>query len=558
MVLLCADATIHCVGVSWNHEMPMFVDCENSATEVTRLPRIQSGSGERLTPWSVLRVSVAAVVFCLAGGWAVADEGDTPGLEVNPFTFADLIRFAHDCASRPFEPAPAPSVPEADKLTYVEYRGIDCRADRAIWRSASTPFDLQLYHCGYLFPQPVAISTLDGEAVKPIPFSENMFTYATNEIARKARASPGFAGLRIHAPDKTGKSHEILSFLGASYFRGAPLDGSFGTSARGLAVNTGLPEPEEFPAFRAFWIAPPPPEGTTVRLYALLNGPSVAGAYQFDCRLSDETSVAVEAHLFFRNAVKRIGFAPLTSEFFYGEILPPREPDPKGRPEVHDCDGLLLAAGNGEWTWRPLSNPTGIQLDSYAIDSPRGFGLLQRDRDARHYGDKETSPELRSNVWVEPVEGFGSGAVELYRFPTPGEWEDNISAFWAPSQIPKRGQEYRVRYVLHFTLDEPAQHRGGIVSKTVRKVAGADSVHYVVEFAGIRLSSDRPASEIEGVVTANDGRIANVRVTSTHDGSVLQLSFDVNRSTGASVTLRAFLRSGADALSETWTDTWEA
>src|SRR3546814_15026056 len=56
-----------------------------------------------------------------------------------------------------------------------------------------------------------------------------------------------------------------------------------------------------------------------------------------------------------------------------------------GRPEVHDPDGLALWTGAGERLWRPLNNPEHVTASAFIDDSPRGFGLLQRDRAFEHY-----------------------------------------------------------------------------------------------------------------------------------------------------------------------------
>lgn len=55
------------------------------------------------------------------------------------------------------------------------------------------------------------------------------------------------------------KNDEIVSMLGASYFRVLGAGQVYGLSARGLAIDTALPSGEEFPRFREFWIERPKP-----------------------------------------------------------------------------------------------------------------------------------------------------------------------------------------------------------------------------------------------------------------------------------------------------------
>ena len=52
------------------------------------------------------------------------------------------------------------------------------------------------------------------------------------------------------------------------------------------------------------------------------------------------------------------------------------------RPAVHDSDGLLVVNGAGEHLWRKLANPKTLQVSSFVDQNPRGFGLMQRKRDA--------------------------------------------------------------------------------------------------------------------------------------------------------------------------------
>ena len=73
-----------------------------------------------------------------------------------------------------------------------------------------------------------------------------------------------------------------MTFLGASYFRAVARDTRFGISARGLALETGLGKPEEFPAFTHFWVLRPSNPLDPLQICALLDSPSVAGAYRFD------------------------------------------------------------------------------------------------------------------------------------------------------------------------------------------------------------------------------------------------------------------------------------
>ena len=62
--------------------------------------------------------------------------------------------------------------------------------------------------------------------------------------------------------------------------------------------------------------------------------------------------------------------------------------------------------------------------------SPKGYGLMQRDREFDHYLDVEAHYHQRPSLWVEPIGKWGKGAVELVEIPTDSETNDNVVAYW--------------------------------------------------------------------------------------------------------------------------------
>ena len=174
----------------------------------------------------------------------------------------------------------------------------------------------------------------------------------------QSSSASSYAGFRLKYPlHRPGTFDEVAVFLGASYFRMVGRGQRFGLSARGLALNAGL-EHEEFPEFREFWIGKPEPETDTVTIYALLDGPSVAGAYQFQIHPGGATTAEVKAALFFRQAAEQVGIAPLTSMFWFGENTLNRPPDAFQRVRGRFSPGLrTAAAGPG------LCQPSGPRSD---------------------------------------------------------------------------------------------------------------------------------------------------------------------------------------------------
>ena len=139
-------------------------------------------------------------------------------------------------------------------------------------------------------------------------------------------------------------------------------------SARGVALDVGGSRPEEFPDFVAHWITAAATEDEPMVVHSLLDGPSLAGAFRFAIRRTTGTVMEIEKHLFVRQDIERLGIAPLTAMFWFGEYGRERQAD--GRPEVHDSDGLVIWNGAGERIFRPLNNPRRIVQTSYLDNGP--------------------------------------------------------------------------------------------------------------------------------------------------------------------------------------------
>ena len=282
-----------------------------------------------------------------------------------PFDFDSVADRAKKLAAEPFR-AP-PSIPEfLTRLSYDEYRDIRFDTKRSLWRERGN-FQVQFIHPGLYYNYAVGINVVENE-VRKLDFSPSLFTYGRNKFGDKIPADLGFAGFRIAFPlHRKGEFNHVMVFAGASYFRAVSKGEVFGLSARGVAIDTGLPSGEEFPFFKEFWLERPAPSAHEMKLHALLDSPSLTGAYSFTIQPGERTIVNVRARLFFRKPVKELGIAPLTSMFFFGEEKP--RPPQDWRPEVHDSDGLLMHSGTGEWLWRPLGNPEKLRISYFEFDT---------------------------------------------------------------------------------------------------------------------------------------------------------------------------------------------
>ena len=370
------------------------------------------------------------------------------------FELEDVARRARQLAQEPFHD-PRGQVPDwLLKLTYDQWRDIRFRDDHALWRDRRSAFRVQFFHPGLYYDRTVTVNVVRADGVHPVPFSPSWFDYGKNDFASKVPQGLGYAGFRVHYPIKTRNYYdEVIVFLGASYFRAVGNEQVFGLSARGLAVDTAESRGEEFPWFREFWLVTPRAGAKELTIFALLDSPSLTGGYRFVVAPGEQTVVNVESRLFLRKEVRKLGIAPLNSMFFHGENSVRTFTD--FRPETHDSDGVLMNFATGEWLWRPLDNPRTLHVSAFQAENPKGFGLLQRDRDFEHYQDLETHAERRPSVWVAPREGWGAGRIEVVEIPTNSDTNDNIVVYWVPDKTPKPGEPFPFSYALSWY--EPAE-----------------------------------------------------------------------------------------------------
>ncbi|WP_298951347.1 glucan biosynthesis protein G [uncultured Methylobacterium sp.] len=496
---------------------------------------------------------------------AVPPGGPNP----NPFRFDEVVRRARDLAGAPFD-AGSPTLPAPlAGLDYDAWRDIRFRPDKALLGDRDGPFRLQLFHLGFLYTRPVVVNVVRDGVPTPVPFQTSLFDYGRTRITAPLPVNLGFAGFRLHtALNKPGVLDELISFLGASYFRFLGRDQLYGLSARGLAVNVeGEGGPEEFPVFREFWIELPPKDADRAVIYGLLDGPSCAGAFQFLVYPGTETVVDVRMSLHPRRELAAVGIAPLTSMYYIGEN--DRHHSDDYRPELHDSDGLLMQSGGGEWLWRPLRNPRERWISSFQDRDPKGFGLMQRDRVFEDYQDLEAFYHRRPGYWVETQGAWGEGEVRLVELPTGNETHDNVVAYWRPRQPYPPGAAVELSYKLRAIGATEGLHPGARVVNTyvARPVAsgGAEKAdptvrRFLVDFSGGDLAYwlDDPKA-VEIVPSTTQGTITATSLVPNLHVKGFRAAIDVKLDKpGQSTDLRAFLRVGKRTLSETWTYPWTA
>lgn len=469
--------------------------------------------------------------------------------QANEF-FDKLIDRARHSATQAY--AKEAPVPDTAKLGYDAYRGIRFRPDSILWRDSGS-FHVEFFPTGFLYQTPVKMyvirrgpsGTPDGAvALSPSP---EMFDFGT----AKPPAKVGFAGFKVTHPLNGQAFDEILSFLGASYYRPIGKGQAYGTSARGLAVDTAQPRSEEFPEFREFWLVEPAPGDTSMTLYALLESPGASGAYAFTVTPGARTTVDVDARLFMRHGVSMLGIAPLTSMFLSGKSGPWRD---DFRPEVHDSDGLALWTGEGERIWRPLGNPGALQVSSFVDNNPRGFGLQQRERRFDRYQDAVAKYEARPGLWVEPRGDWGEGEVRLVEIPTPSEYHDNIVAFWVSRWPVEKGAALECRYRLSALSDEATLFpEARVVATRQAPVDGNTKARrLVIEFEGDTLTELPEQRLVESNVEVNGGKLVRAEIDRVPGSTNRRLFIDVEPESRRAAEIRAYLTVDGKRVSETF------
>lgn len=484
-----------------------------------------------------------------------------------PFDLAWLKGQAHYLASNAFAPSKDVLPPVMKNLTYDQYQSIRFRTDHSLWGDAGTAFRLQFFQAGRTFGDAVRIyEVIDGQA-REIVYDPAMFDWHESGIDPSVmKDHAGFAGFRVQFV--TDWKADVAAFLGASYFRAVGGDTrQYGLSARALAVDTAFNRPEEFPRFTAFWFERPAKDSGTLTIYALLDSPSIAGAVRFQITPGGTLLIDVDSAYYPRKPIERLGIAALTSMYFYGEN--DRRAANDWRPEIHDSDGVSMWTGPGEWIWRPLTNPPQLHLNSYFDDNPRGFGLMQRDREWDHYQDDGVYYDRRPSLWIQPkpgpTGGWGKGSVQLVEIPTVDETFDNIVAFWNPLEKPKPGQEMLFSYRQYWGTKMPYASplaqciatRTGI-GGTVGTKRQYYSFHFAVDFSGGELGALARDAQVDAVITASRGEMEHVTAHYVHEISGYRALFDIKPTddTTQPIDLRLFLRVEGRPLTETWIYQW--
>ena len=509
-----------------------------------------------------LQGSATAAAVAGAGallpGWAAPRHRGLKRLGASePFDYARLKGLARTRAAAPYKPSPEQLPAAVARLDWDHWEAIRYRGDHDLWADEGLRYRIGFAHLGFRVLKPVRMYEVENGRAHEIAYDAAMWDYSRAGIRPgELPANLGFGGFKVFY--HTDWAHDCTVFQGASYFRAVDGDLQYGMSQRGLALDTGMTRPEEFPDFVAFYLERPEKSSNVLTVYGLLDSPSIAGAYRFLIDVGDTQVMDVDAALYPRTAIERIGIAPGTSMFFVGKNQKNISED--WRPEIHDSDGLQIWTGRGEWIWRPLINPKVVRVNSFLDDNPRGFGLMQRERNFIDYQDDGVFYEKRPSVWVEPKSGWGKGAVMLVEIPTQDETADNVVAFWNPADRPRGGEELLLAYRLYWCRECPFQSALATTGATRTGIGGVIgqprkyfSWRFVLDFFGGDLPLITDTDRVEAVITASRGRVEIVSARPLRPLNGWRAMFDLVPDTSTEpIDLRLYLAYDGQPLTETW------
>ena len=166
---------------------------------------------------------------------------------------------------------------------------------------------------GFYFQDKIEVNLVSGDVAQPIAFSTDYFAfhpdyfpYPDGRAPAGLAADMGFSGIRFRTQiNRPGVFDEVAVFQGASYFRAVAHDSSTDSPP---AVSPSAP-----PARAARSSRSSPPSGSTsrspatafMRLSALLDSDSVAGAFGFAMEPGHETVMHIRSVLFPRRPIAR-------------------------------------------------------------------------------------------------------------------------------------------------------------------------------------------------------------------------------------------------------------
>lgn len=480
--------------------------------------------------------------------------------------FDRVVALAKQLSTQPYKDDKLKMVGPFRDLSYDQYRGIRFKRSADPFGQNNNGFGMDLLPPGRYYQDRVRIFLVSPDktvseilfTLDAFDFDPNLFVSDNLKLSDTDKTNLSWSGFRLRFPiNNSDVQDEFVVFQGASYFRAVAHDTLYGLSARGLAIKTGDPSGEEFPRFSRFWIYRPQPGARSIQVDALLESPSITGAYTFQIFPGSDTVFMVKCSLFPRRDIVSYGIAPLTSMYYFSPTR--RKHIDDYRNAVHDSDSLVMHTGQDTRLFRSLANPNTLQFSAFIDNNPKGFGFLQRARQFHNYEDAEARYEKRPSAWVIPIGNWGKGNVSLIEIPADSEFNDNIISFWNGAQPLKAGERSDYAYDLIWNKKGPGfNSRAKIISSRIGKSVN-DTTNSVYSIIIDYQYDDGRVPNLEGAnfaVTATKGTILSHHCFVLPDNRTIRASFDYRPDKSAPAELQAGLSVKEQAIAETWMYRW--
>ena len=389
---------------------------------------------------------------------------------------------------------------EAASLTRAQYDQIKFQKDKQLWNSKEMLFQLNLYPLGSVFSHPVQINEFKNNYLENFRYSPDLYDFGN--IKKQMEGISGYAGFKLLCQlTKKNEYIPFVDFLGGSSLKALGRNNFPGSYTEGVSINPSIPDvTKEYAYFKDCWIGKPDPKATSVIVYALLDSPSVTGAYEFQITPEEITTIKVKSVIYVRNSVTLLGLSPIISSFYLGENS--RNILKFNHPEVHSSDGLIISTSDTQ-TWKPLVNPQQEQITLFPVNKIKYFGLLQRDRNYGNYLSPNNPYQLEPNVWVTPNSDWGAGTVYLIESPTPiGTFDGNIKVLWVPSSEIKPGIPYKFDYTINWSMKQPEQKVATVTSTYLEtNPQNKNQTSFIIYFSSPELDKMDDVTNIKAVTT---------------------------------------------------------
>ena len=472
-----------------------------------------------------------------------------------PFAADTVVKMAAELASKPFkEPEATPLPGLFSNLTFEQYAAIRRVPGTAIWSDQKLGFSLEPLHRGFVYTTPIGINIVENGAAQKVIYDAANFDFGPSKPP-PVLGDLGFSGLRILTASDQG-FEDVAIFQGATFYRARGHAQPFGLTARGLSIRTGDDPGEEFPLFREFWIEKPNPAANTLTMQALLDSPSVTGAFRFTLRPAETTIIDTEMTLIARAAVDKLGFGAMAAAYLFSP-LDHRRPDDV-RAAVYEFDGpadshrrrrVAVAPGlqSGNLADLGLFRRQPARLRSFATQSflrrvlrrrdALGTEALIVDRADWRLGRRATSVCWKSQPPQRPTRTSSCNGGQKPVWPPPRRSRPRSANSGAGPR--RRSRRSRLAYrhdAARSATASASRSRWPETSSLIRAKAAAATAD----------------------VRPSPGKIVSVRLFPYKDRRSVRVVFDLDPGSETYSELRLTLRVDNQTASETWLYRWTA